>query len=312
LLPSLESYRLCTHLMRPARHAPITQQVPGMMPGPLDRYVAALYWSVMTLTSIGYGEMTPLNTTERVLCSIYMLLSGMMWTYVIGTVAAIATTLNPNQILYEQTMDQLNYFMRERQLPYAMRMTLRDFFQLSRRVNQLNDDADLLDKMSPLLQGAVALAANQMWIDQIWFLRGLSKTRAGLEFIASLAKSLVLRNFVAKERLPIGQLYILRRGMCVKMWRFLGNKTVWGEDVIIDNQELIDHAQAVALTCARPHSERDRISAPRAPRAPRLSLPCTLYMPRHGHHLHAHTLQSPPQLRRGLHASPFVPRHSPR
>ena len=122
--------------MRPARHAPITQQVPGMMPGPLDRYVAALYWSVMTLTSIGYGEMTPLNTTERVLCSIYMLLSGMMWTYVIGTVAAIATTLNPNQILYEQTMDQLNYFMRERALPKQLRQDLRKYFETARQVRR--------------------------------------------------------------------------------------------------------------------------------------------------------------------------------
>jgi hypothetical protein len=82
-------------------------------------------------------------------------------------VAAIATTLNPNQIQHENTMDSLNYFMRERQLPYAMRMTLRDFFSASRLLNQVQDDADLLDKMSPLLQGSVALAANKLWIDQV-------------------------------------------------------------------------------------------------------------------------------------------------
>jgi len=217
-------------------------------PHPLDRYAAALYWSVMTLTSIGYGEMTPLNTVERWLCSVYMLFSGVVWTYVIGSVAAIATTLNPNQIAHENTMDQLNYFMRERQLPRGMRMTLRDFFMASRRVNQLNSDGELLDKMSPLLQGSVALAANKQWIDQIWFLRDIGATRAGIEFIASVAKRLVIRNFVAKERLPVGQLYILRKGMCVKMWRFLGTRRVWGEDMILDVAELIDHAQAVALT----------------------------------------------------------------
>ena len=108
--------------------------------------------------------------------------------------AAIATTLNPNQILHENTLDQLNYFMRERSLPRAMRMTLRDFFQASRRVNQLNDDADLLDKMSPLLQGTVALAANKLWIDQIWYFRNLETTRSGIEFIAALAKRLVTRS----------------------------------------------------------------------------------------------------------------------
>lgn len=48
----------------------------------------------------------------------------------------------------------------------------------------------------------------------------------GREFIASLAKVLVIRAFVAHERLPIGQLYVLRRGLLVKMWRFLGRGKV--------------------------------------------------------------------------------------
>jgi len=229
---------------------------PGEVASPLDRYVAALYWSVMTLTSIGYGEMTPLNTPERVLCSLWIMVSGVIWTYVIGSVAAIAVTLNPNQILFENTMDQLNYFMRERQLPFSMRMTLRDFFEAARRVNQLNNDAELLDKMTPLLQGSVALAANKQWLDQVWFFRNLDATRQGIEFVAALAKRLVIRNFVAKERLPVGQLYVLRRGMCVKMWRFLGTRKVFGEDIILDTDELMDHAQAVALTYVEAYTLR--------------------------------------------------------
>ena len=81
-----------------------------------------------------------------------MLFSGVMWTYAIGTVAAIATTLDPNAIAFQNTMDSLNYFMRERELPRQMRMALRDFFTNAKRVHQLNDDGDLLDRMSPLLQ----------------------------------------------------------------------------------------------------------------------------------------------------------------
>jgi len=225
-------------------------------PTGLEVYAAALYWSVMTLTSIGYGEYTPVNTTERVLCSIYMLVSGVVWTYAIGSVAAIATTLNPNAIIYENTMDSLNYFMRERELPRTMRMTLRDFFASARRVHQLNDDGDLLDKMSPLLQGTVALAANQRWIQQIWFFRRIHEVDTGVDFIAALAKNLVIRPYVQHERLPVGQLYILRTGMAVKMWRFLGSGQVWGEDMIIDNPELMDHSQAVALTYVEAYTLR--------------------------------------------------------
>ena len=80
-------------------------------PEPLEIYVAALYWSTMTLTGIGYGEMTPVNTVERAMCSVYMLVSGAIWTWAIGSVTAIATTLDPSTALYQTTMDQLNYFM---------------------------------------------------------------------------------------------------------------------------------------------------------------------------------------------------------
>lgn len=220
----------------------------GAPPGALDTYVAALYWSVMTLTSIGYGEMTPVNTAERVLCSIYMMASGIMWTWAIGSVAAIATTLDPNSVAYQNTMDSLNYFMRERELPRTMRMTLRDFFANAKRVHQLNDDCDLLDKMSPLLQGTVALAANHKWLNTVWYFRDIGSIANGTDFIALLAKCLVIRSYVGHERLPVGQLYIVRRGLLVKMWRFLGSGKVWGEDMILDNMDLMDHSQAVALT----------------------------------------------------------------
>ena len=71
-----------------------------------------------------------------------------------------------------------------------------------------------------------------------------------------MSKRLVLRAYVTNERLPVGQLYILRRGLVVKMWRFLGRGTTWGEDVILDSPELIDHSQAVALTYCETYTLR--------------------------------------------------------
>ena len=228
----------------------------GQKPTGLDTYAAALYWSVMTLTSIGYGYATPVNTAERFLCTFYMMMSGLMWTYAIGSVTAIATTLNPNATLYQTTMDSLNYFMRERDLPRDMRLTLREYFNNARLVHQLNDDGELLDKMSPLLQGSVAMVANKKWLDHIWFFRDIEQIKGGSDFIAQLAKQLVVRCFIAQERLPVGQLYILRRGFVVKMWRFLGAGKVWGEDMIMQNMHLVDHSQAVALTYVEAYTLR--------------------------------------------------------
>jgi len=210
-------------------------------------YAAALYWSMMTVTSVGYGEMLPVNTAERVICSVLMLVSGCVWTYVLGTSAGIASTLDPNGVLYQNTMDQLNYFMRERTLPAAMRHELREFFTAARTVYQANDDQDLFNKMSPMLQGTVALAANRGWVNSVWYLRRLGDTRDGRDCMACLAKRLGVTAFTKDERAPIGYLYVVRKGMCVRNWRFFRMGDVWGEDIIMRVPELMDHAQAVAL-----------------------------------------------------------------
>ena len=227
-----------------ARH----EEAEGVPPTPSDVYAAALYWSSMTVTSIGYGEMLPENSAERIVCSIFMLLSGMVWTYALSTGAGVAATLNPNATLYQNTMDQLNYFMKERSLPKDMRRDLREFFTNARRVREVSDDSNLLQAMSPLLQGTVAYAANRLWLQRVWYLSLLDGSRNSREFVAYLAKNLNVNAFIAQERPPLGQLYVLRRGMVVKNWRFMRAGKVWGEDMIIDALQLMDHAQAVALT----------------------------------------------------------------
>jgi hypothetical protein len=44
---------------------------------------------------------------------------------------------------------------------------------------QYTDDGDLLDKMSPMLQGTVALAANRKWLNHIWFFRDVENIVGG-------------------------------------------------------------------------------------------------------------------------------------
>ncbi|CAE7794715.1 KCNH2, partial [Symbiodinium microadriaticum] len=46
-------------------------------------YFMALYWATMTLTTVGYGDVTPQNTAEYLVCTVTMLVSGFVWAYIV-------------------------------------------------------------------------------------------------------------------------------------------------------------------------------------------------------------------------------------
>ena len=254
LLPQLagEDYNWIVALRR--EHAdcdthPTTCETPL---GPWDVYSAAFYWSVMTLTSVGYGQMLPVNTGERIFCSFLMLFSSMMWCYVMGQACGIAAQMDPGTVEFHMIMDQLNRYMRERGLPHDLKIALRSFFHNSRQ--KLNDQrsADVVALMSPLMKSTTAVVVNQPWLEKVWWLRAEyhppPAAASHAAFVASISMKLEVRAFIAQERLPSGTLCIMRRGLVCRNWHILCKGKVWGEDLILDNPDLIDFSEGVALT----------------------------------------------------------------
>ena len=224
------------------------------------KYAAALYWSVMTLTSIGYGAMLPpqSNAIEMILCVFLMVISSIIWVYTMGQMCAIATSMDPDTANFHRIMDGLNMFMRERGIEKKLRVRLRMYFHNCRKMYRVSGDTDLLERMSPMLRGVVALEAHRPWLKRVWYLdphMNYEDSQISEElkseqeaFVAQLACSLMLCSYVSEERIPVGSLYILRKGLCSRGWQFLGPGRVWGEDLIINYPQLVDTTPTVALT----------------------------------------------------------------
>jgi len=215
------------------------------------------YWSCMTLTSIGYGEMLPAisNPGEQALCVVLMLASSIVWVYMMGQMCAIASTMDPDTTQFRNSLDSLNSFMRERGLNPELRVRLRTFYHNSRRMSRMAGDSDLMGRMSPLLRGTVALEAHAAWMSHVWYLSpsalGLVTGVRALQqhaFISHLAMRLRSKAFVREERIALGPLYILRKGLCSRGWYFFGPGRVWGEDMIISRPDLLDATPVVAMT----------------------------------------------------------------
>ena len=59
-----------------------------------ELYVTAFYFTVTTLVTVGYGDITPYSVEEKTLCIFLMLIGIVSFSFATGTLASIITSID--------------------------------------------------------------------------------------------------------------------------------------------------------------------------------------------------------------------------
>ncbi|KAK3255690.1 hypothetical protein CYMTET_35140 [Cymbomonas tetramitiformis] len=94
-------------------------------------YFASLYFSVMTVTTIGYGDIVPVTTIERIFDIIAMLFGGLIFGYIIGAVGNVVQQRSAKENEYYTSMSNLATFTKELKIPLSLQA------EIQRHVTQL-------------------------------------------------------------------------------------------------------------------------------------------------------------------------------
>eukprot|EP00930_Biecheleria_cincta_P056661 TRINITY_DN42732_c0_g1_i1.p1 TRINITY_DN42732_c0_g1~~TRINITY_DN42732_c0_g1_i1.p1 ORF type:complete len:523 (-),score=74.59 TRINITY_DN42732_c0_g1_i1:30-1598(-) len=225
-------------------------------------YVASFYFCIYTMTSVGYGDIGSQNAVERVVNIFIILVSGLCWAYILGEVCGIVADMNAEAQSFRRRMDNLNFMMRERGVPNRMRKRLRSFFLQSRKHSRLMTQRELLQNMSPTLQGEISLVLSSEWLSKVSFIRSFVSEAESLvrrggnaeaykTCVADIARCMDTIAFAQGEVFVSAQtLYILYRGLIGKHRRILQSGDVFGEDFLLTDVTLIDADRCCALTYA--------------------------------------------------------------
>ena len=212
-------------------------------------YTASLYWAVMTLSTIGYGDIIPISYTEHIVAVMVMLMGASLWAYIVGKVCGIVQELDKHTTHFRMLMDDLNYFMASRNLDPDLQRRVREFFHQARRMRRIDEYRVVLDRLSPQLQNNVSYEVNNGWIRRVPYFRPLDKPehRACL---ASIAKHLVPVVYIPEEVITGSYLHIVVRGVAVEHGSGLlyWSGRVWGEKMVLETLSPDDFPSIKALT----------------------------------------------------------------
>lgn len=170
----------------------------------------------------------------------------------LGQVCGIVGNMDVHGQEFRKLMDDVNFMMGDRGLPRAMKQRIRSYFLSTRDVQRHLYQRQILQRMSPDLQGDVAMTINRPWISKVSFLRDLldlGSEEQSPRFVVDIALSLNTEVFAQGEVFGKPQvLYILNKGVVVNTKQVLRSGSVWGEDFVLTDTKLQATIQVLALT----------------------------------------------------------------
>ncbi|XP_078700752.1 voltage-gated delayed rectifier potassium channel KCNH8-like isoform X2 [Branchiostoma floridae x Branchiostoma belcheri] len=219
-----------TDLLRPSEGGPdIT-----------SAYLTALYFTLSSLTSVGFGNVSANTNAEKIFSVCTMMIGALMHAAVFGNVTAIIQRLYSRRSEYHTKTKDLKEFTKLHNIPKALKTRMLEYFQAHWSENHGIDKADMMKDFPDELRADIAMVMHKEILSLPLFenasqgcLRSLSlhiKTTfcAPGEYLVRHGDAMTTMYFVCN-----GSLEILRNGMVLAI---LGKGDLFGADLdAVDN-----------------------------------------------------------------------------
>uniref|UniRef100_F6ZE77 Potassium voltage-gated channel subfamily H member 6 n=1 Tax=Monodelphis domestica TaxID=13616 RepID=F6ZE77_MONDO len=147
----------------------------GSGPSIKDKYVTALYFTFSSLTSVGFGNVSPNTNPEKIFSICVMLIGSLMYASIFGNVSAIIQRLYSGTARYHTQMLRVKEFIRFHQIPNPLRQRLEEYFQHAWSYTNGIDMNAVLKGFPECLQADICLHLNRTLLQHCQAFQGASK-----------------------------------------------------------------------------------------------------------------------------------------
>mmetsp|Transcript_46735 Transcript_46735/g.89250 ORF Transcript_46735/g.89250 Transcript_46735/m.89250 type:complete len:630 (+) Transcript_46735:135-2024(+) len=219
----------------------------------MELYVASLYWSTMTVTTIGYGDVVPSTLIEKWFVVVVMLIGGVIFGYIIGAVSNVVQQTSAKENEHQMAMNDLKLFLVDLKLPGSLQKEIKLFFERLHNSIDVDTYHYYTDLLSPALKAKLLLYMNKSWIMRVPHFKDVSQ-----DFIVQVAEILTRHLFPPKEVIVLArtvprEVFIVNKGIAAGNNRLFTVGHLIGSDALVQTYKTRSYsARAITYTeCSR-------------------------------------------------------------
>lgn len=94
----------------------------------VENYIKALYWTITTITTIGYGDIVPATISQTIYVMCVEIIGVALYGFVIGNFASILSKKDPAKMNYQNNLENLSSLIQLRKIPNELQSKIRDYY----------------------------------------------------------------------------------------------------------------------------------------------------------------------------------------
>lgn len=138
-------------------------------------YLLAVYFSIMTLTSVGYGDIYPMTIHEVALATTLMMIGVATWTYLISVSISAVAMMDEERNRHGALQTELGTFSNDFGIPAWFRSKAYKFISNSKKHTRLTDYPLIMNSVSSKMRAEIDVLVKEDVIKTMYFLRGIEE-----------------------------------------------------------------------------------------------------------------------------------------
>ncbi|CAD8093901.1 unnamed protein product [Paramecium primaurelia] len=141
------------------------------------QYLEALYFAVVTMLTIGYGDNVPKNSIEKIITIIFILGACLWFSYSVNFIGGIINDITQNQVERNRKMRVINKYMDQRKIPFNLKHKVKEYLTFRWKEDDevdLEIEQTLLEQLSDELKEELDKEAHKIFIQKSALLQHFS------------------------------------------------------------------------------------------------------------------------------------------
>lgn len=202
-------------------------------------YIKAIYWTITTLTTVGYGDIAAKTLTQMLYANGTQIIGVAVFGYVLSNVASLIARADAAREHHMDNLDKAETFMKIHDIPAEIRNKVRSYYHYLWQSHKGYRDKNLIFELPRRIQAEMVFHINRTIINKVPFFKDAQK-----DFIEELMAKLEHRIYIPDERVfsagdPGDTMYFISSGeiaiLSAKKQRLatLGDGNYFGELALI-------------------------------------------------------------------------------